>query len=199
MTGQEAQMKSKLHHTFRIKISRLRGAVRSWMLLILVGMVVHCSKPSNSVEASKLEWNHRLNAAVEQAQGPGKKIFTYVSAQWCAECRQVRRELLHSSKFSQFVEEHGLILLELDLSAAEPEGSQANALADRFGIHTIPAFMILDPDGSRKQSRETIVGYRNPDEALASFGGVLDRIRYRQAREQLDSPVADQPVKSVVR
>lgn len=82
-----------------------------------------------------------VEQASQQAKESGKVIFADFYADWCAPCRAMDKDIFSRKDFAASLERIAVPLrVDLDTDAG-------SALATRYHVQTIPAYIVLHPDG----------------------------------------------------
>jgi len=140
-----------------------------WILLVVcvvstlsiatIGLVGSAQPGSRS----KL-WQTDFSNAQAKAKRLGRPLFIHFYADWCEPCRRMQKEVFNSPELSQHLGRR-FVLVRLD-SDLNPE------LAERFGVHSLPSDVFVDPDG-RVIAR--LSGYQDKRSYLSRLAGVVAR------------------------
>lgn len=113
----------------------------------------------------------------------GKIVALYFSASWCPPCRKFTPKLIDF--YNDYSDSLEVVLISLDKNpaaqqkymqkykmpwlATENNSSTSKVLGQRYGIQSIPALIILAPDGSliTKEGRKAVE--KRPQEAIRSW------------------------------
>jgi thioredoxin-related protein len=98
-------------------------------------------------------WHKSVGAAQKLAKEKNQLILVDMFAQWCGWCHRFEREVFPTAIFQEATKD--MVLLKLD---TEDRG-EGTLFAQKFGIVSLPTFLILAPDLSLAG---TIPGYSPP-------------------------------------
>jgi thiol-disulfide isomerase/thioredoxin len=110
--------------------------------------------PAGAAAAPAGEFAGDARAALARARREGRPVLLVFGATWCAAC-QAQRRALEAPELAVALGATATVWVDTD---AEP------ALADEFGVQSLPHLFVLDGDGSRLASRE---GYQPPANVAA--------------------------------
>ncbi|MCE9589934.1 MAG: thioredoxin fold domain-containing protein [Planctomycetes bacterium] len=118
-------------------------------ILVLLGLIVAFAVVTGLIESrgttpvDAVGWHHSYGSAVDQARVEGKPILVYFTADWCAPCSQMKREVFSQPDVGMFIRTHAVPLM---LSLSSPDAQTAR-LVERLRIEALPAFVIINADG----------------------------------------------------
>lgn len=97
------------------------------------------------------QWFTDARAAQERAKQEDKfLLLDFTGSDWCGWCKKLKAEVFDRPEFTQFAQEH-LVLVEVDFprhKRLEPPQQEANKrLAQTYQISGYPTIILLDPDG----------------------------------------------------
>ena len=144
--------------------SRARRAV--WLsLAALVAVLAGCGRRGSTAK-DELPWLTSLPEALAAAKTSQKPVVADVWATWCGPCLLLAKKSFPNSRVQ--VLRDRCIWVKVDIDKNE-------AVAERYGIRSIPTILVLDGDGN-ELARMT--GFRDGD-GLADFleGGLGQSIR----------------------
>lgn len=75
------------------------------------------------------------------AEEKNMPVMIDVYADWCGPCKMMEKRVFTQKKIAKFYSQN---FINYKLDADSPEGG---AIADKFGIQSIPTFMFFDADG----------------------------------------------------
>jgi thioredoxin-like negative regulator of GroEL len=125
--------------------------MKIWMVLLF------WSGTAALLQAIPPGWSADLEAAMKQA-GPERPVVLYFTAGWCGPCRQMAATTFQQPEVQRALKSVLPVALDLDDRPAE---------AERYGITSIPVFLVLGPEGS-VVSRAS--GYQDAAQWLAWLG-----------------------------
>ena len=104
-------------------------------LLLVIGVAV-------AANAQVRFTDKNLDAVREEATQQNKLVFIDLYATWCGPCKNMERNVFSQPEVGDFMAQH-FIAAKYDID--KPTGS---ALAKKYGIRSIPTFLIFDTDGT---------------------------------------------------
>lgn len=122
--------------------------------------------------AAAAVWSTNLTAAIQSSTASNRPILLYFTATWCGPCRQMARTTLPDVGVETGLDRYTLVSLDID---AFPDAAAARQ------VTSIPAFLVLTPDGTTEASRAT--GYQAPLEFQRFLGTGLGASEQAQARQ----------------
>lgn len=105
-------------------------------------------------------WRHSFSEAEAEAKQLGRPILLHFHASWCGPCRQMDSDVLNTGEVKRMLLER-VIGVKVDLDQ-HPE------LAEKYGVESIPADVIISPEGKVLKKS---VGYQQRDQYVASLVG----------------------------
>lgn len=99
-------------------------------------------------------WLKSVAAAQKVAKEKNQLILVDMFAQWCGWCHKFEREVVPSKAFQDATND--IVLLRVDTE----DGKEGTQLAKKFGINSLPTFLLLTPDMT---AAGMIRGYAPPD------------------------------------
>jgi thiol:disulfide interchange protein len=110
--------------------------------LILPGMLLS----QLAVDVSLRQWHENApgyQLALQEQSRTGKPLALFFHTEWCASCKQLRKEILVSESFVQFLSQ--VIPVKIN-----PENSHLEkAIADRFGVMGYPTFLLVSSNPNK--------------------------------------------------
>jgi thiol:disulfide interchange protein len=99
-----------------------------------------------AVDVSLSGWHENAagyqQALLEQSR-TGKPLALFFHTEWCASCKELRKDVLVSDTFNRFLP--NVIPVKID-----PEsGPQENAIAQRFGVVGYPTFLLVSSNPNK--------------------------------------------------
>jgi protein disulfide-isomerase len=88
---------------------------------------------------SSVAWRTNLNDALAESRQTGKPVLADFSAEWCGPCQVMKHDVWTDAAVGREVERL-YVPLAVDVDAN-------GAVAQRYGINSIPAILILDASG----------------------------------------------------
>ena len=104
-------------------------------LLLVIGVAV-------AANAQVRFTDKNLDAVREEATQQNKLVFIDLYATWCGPCKNMERNVFSQPEVGDFMAQH-FIAAKYDIG--KPTGS---ALAKKYGIRSIPTFLIFDTEGT---------------------------------------------------
>ncbi len=103
-----------------------------------------------------------LAAALAQSASSGKPVLAFATADWCGPCQSFKRGALAHPKVAQWVREHAIgVYVDVDKHAED---------ARQLAVFSIPALVLIRPDGSRPSRFE---GNRSAEDLLAFLSAAV--------------------------
>lgn len=102
-------------------------------------------------------YNSGWNDILEKARAQNKPIFLDIYATWCGPCKQLKKNTFSDEEVGKYFNTHFIN------AAFDAEKGEGLILAERYGIHSYPTMLFINPDGTVK---ETVIGYRNAKQLL---------------------------------
>ena len=91
-------------------------------------------------QASAGTWLTSLNAAQKRAKERKQLIFVDMFADWCGWCHKMEQEVFPSEAFQKATADKVLLRLNTE------DGGEGTKLAQEFGVHSLPTFLVLTPE-----------------------------------------------------
>lgn len=104
-------------------------------LLLVIGAAV-------AANAQVRFTDKNLDAVREEATQQNKLVFIDLYATWCGPCKNMERTVFSRPEVGDFMAEH-FVAAKYDIE--KPTGS---ALAKKYGVRSIPTFLIFDTEGT---------------------------------------------------
>ena len=116
---------------------------KKFFFLITVFFFLACNfSHKKTVKIGDFIWftEYGYSDALEKAEKENKPIFAYFTANWCAPCKRVKKEIFEKKEFKKIADK--VVLLRVEQT--EIPGT---ALCRKYHIITYPSFRLLSPDG----------------------------------------------------
>jgi thiol:disulfide interchange protein len=107
----------------------------------------------------KIPWRKDLGDAQKEAAAAHKPVLAYFTATWCGPCQQMHRTTWSNDKVGSALSSYVPVKLDVD---------EQSKIAAKYGIQSIPTYMILDDQGKPIRSES---GYRDADDFLQWLNG----------------------------
>ncbi|HET7437287.1 MAG TPA: thioredoxin fold domain-containing protein [Thermoanaerobaculia bacterium] len=134
-----------------------------------------------SSQAQAGTWLKSLTAAQKKAKESNSLIFVDMFAQWCGWCHRFEAEVFPSQAFQNATDD--LVLLRLDTE----DGNEGTKLSQKFGITSLPTFLLLTPDLT---IAGIIRGYAPPAEFATMLGQTRGKYTDFQMRVKNEASIA---------
>lgn len=95
-----------------------------------------------SQQLSAAPWLKSLPAAQKKAKDQKALIFVDLFADWCGWCHKMEQEVFPSEVFQKATDNKVLLRLNTE------DNGEGSKLSQKFGITTLPTFLLLTPDGA---------------------------------------------------
>jgi|GEM_PF-6118245 len=82
-----------------------------------------------------------IRQAFVQSRALKRDIFVYLHATWCAPCRELEKEVLPRGTVKDSLKNYVFLSLSID------ESNDGKAMAKKYGVTYVPAFILLSPEG----------------------------------------------------
>jgi thioredoxin-related protein len=87
-------------------------------------------------------WIKSYSAAEQKAKASNRNIFVDLFADWCGWCHKFEQDVIPSEAFQKASDK--MVLLRLNTE----DGGDGTAFAQKFGVTSLPTFLILAPDST---------------------------------------------------
>ena len=84
-------------------------------------------------------WLIDLDLAKRQAAETHKLLFVNFSADWCAPCRMMKREVFPDPRVREALADYVSVHIDVD---GQPE------TARQYGVYSLPTLVVMDPEGA---------------------------------------------------
>ena len=111
-------------------------------------------------------WIKTYSQALQKAKTKNQNIFVDLFADWCGWCHKFEQDVIPSEAFQKASD--SMVLLRLNTE----DGADGSAFAQKFGVTSLPTFLILAPDSS-------IVGILRGYQPPAEFAGSMKEAERR--------------------
>ncbi len=108
-----------------------------------------------------IAWRGTFADARKEARATGRPIWLQFTGHWCGYCRQMERE--------SFTRAEVIALARQKFVPVQAQADEDEALAQQFGITSVPATLLLKPGGEVIARHD---GYADPETFLALLGRV---------------------------
>ncbi len=113
--------------------------IRTTTLLLAVALAL-APVSKATVAADSLSWLTEIEAAVDASRSSGRPILVDLYADWCGWCKRLDEEVFSSEIFASVAPR--FVLLRVDTE----DGGQGTALAERFGVTSLPTTLVITAD-----------------------------------------------------
>jgi thiol:disulfide interchange protein len=148
-------------------------ALPVWLLiltaLLIIARVVSTKYPVKS-DTDLVRWTP-ISLASAAALRSHRPILYEFSADWCAPCHLLEREVFMDAALAAKINDRYIAVKVVDRQREEGHNEPAvQQLIDRYGINVFPTIVIAASDG---QPRDKVLGYQGRDK----FAAFIDRVR----------------------
>lgn len=114
------------------------------------GMVLNSAAAQSTDNSDFWDW-HNLEEAQSQAESEQKKIFIFAEAEWCAYCKQMKREIFPQAKVQKLIEEH-FYPVSIDIESNNAIVFNGNKMTERefsreMRVSATPTIIFIDERG----------------------------------------------------
>jgi len=143
--------------------------------LLLARIAVGIYENFNPPEvADRIRWR-AIGTEVDEAQATGKPILYDFTADWCAPCQLMRREVFADRKSAESIEKLFIPVKVLDRSREEGQNPPAvTLLQEHFRIDGFPTLVVVSPRGGEPVM---FTGYPGREHTLQQLKEANMRIR----------------------
>ncbi|MBV9493888.1 MAG: thioredoxin fold domain-containing protein, partial [Acidobacteria bacterium] len=127
--------------------------------LVLLAVLLAAFAPG----AMAAPWIKSLVTAQKKAKDKQRLIFVDLFADWCGWCHRMEQEVFPSAAFQLATDD--MVLLRLNTE----DGGEGSQLAQKFGVTTLPTFLVLTHDLT---VAGIIRGYAPPNDFVKTLTGV---------------------------
>jgi thioredoxin-related protein len=106
-------------------------------ILLLATLITLIAAPQTF---AGIGWIKSVSIAQQQAKEKKQVIFVDLFAEWCGWCHKFEADVYPSEPFQNATED--MVLLRLDTE----DGNEGTQIAQKFGISTLPTFLMLNAD-----------------------------------------------------
>lgn len=142
---------------------------------------------SSPVSASQ-EWLTDYDEALAESTLTGKPVLTlFTGSDWCPHCRTLEEQVFDSQAFSQWAEDHAILLM-IDLPQAgisQAVRSERSRICIKYGVRTFPSVLVLDSSGEKLAEQK---GYRGAS-ATSWIKQLSDKLPVEQPVVEAAKPV----------
>ena len=129
--------------------------------ILIIVMFTNRFSSQSEPDTPSIIWGHDYQAALQQAKDQNKPLLLAFHASWCPPCREMKRTTYHNSEVIDFSESFVRVIIDFD--------TQDN-LVNQYNIQGIPAYVILNSDGTTIKS---FGGYYTPADFLAKLKSAI--------------------------
>jgi hypothetical protein len=127
-----------------------------WGIFIVLCAVVGVSMVAKAMRPKEIvPWRTDFAASVEEARRENKPVMAYFTATWCGPCQTLKHTTWADKGVAAALEKFVPVKIDVD---RQPE------LAQKYVTEGIPAFAVIDPDGT---PRKAAVGAMPPADFVA--------------------------------
>jgi protein disulfide-isomerase len=138
-------------------------------VLIAIALLLMLLRATLTPPDDRVRWIAFTNEATAAriSVDAGKPILYYVSASWCAPCRDLKAQVFAKEEHARYIGENFVPVQVVDKSFAFRIGNtlETQAFLDRLKIYSLPALIVARPDGTAGAATSSIVtlhGYPGP-------------------------------------
>lgn len=149
------------------------GSGKAWhwlgiALLVLVAIVFLTrrfnSGPEHEPDTPAITWSESYQASLTQAQSENKPVLLAFHASWCPPCKMMKHQTYHDPEVIKTTDQFVRIMVDVD---AQGE------VAGKYGIDPIPAYVVLNPNGTIADRFE---GYLEAGQFVARLNNALEKV-----------------------
>jgi thiol:disulfide interchange protein len=124
--------------------------------LLLAAFAVWLAVPG--AEETAIQWQSYAPELLDAARKGGRPVMIDFRADWCAECRQMDRNVFSRRKVGRAAA--GFMALQADMSHPDP---QTQALAEKLDVHALPTVIFIGGEGAER-SNLRLVGFERAED-----------------------------------
>jgi thioredoxin-related protein len=135
-----------------------------FVAMLVVVVIIIFNKRFNShsePDTPAIVWNSDYQAGIDQAKTQNKPVLLAFHSSGCFYCVKMKQSTYHDPEVIQTAGNFIRIMIDVE---------QQGNIANKYNIGPIPAYVILNPDGS---VINTFIGYHPPDEFIAKLRAAL--------------------------
>jgi len=126
-------------------------------------------------DPSGIEFDGRLEPALERAEAEGKPVVIFFYTSWCPVCTRMKRETFRAPELARLADRFVWARVDID---------RALSTARDYGVEATPTTFVLDASGGR---RMRLLGLQTATELRDSLEWFLERLD-EPAGESIDAP-----------
>jgi YHS domain-containing protein/thioredoxin-related protein len=142
-------------------------------------------------------WRTDYAQAVAEAERLQRPLLVHFYGAYCPPCKRMEREVLYTRETTDLLNSR---FVAVKIDAGDAGNEQNMRLVQRFGIHSLPSDVILDPLSGRILSQKQ--GYQDQrsylSAALESAGKFEQSLKTQLARQSRSAPTEDEPLNAEV-
>ncbi len=123
----------------------LSGLLVKLGMVLMVGAVVWFFVQGRGLTAAHGagDWYHSVDEGLDAAEASGKPILIFFTADWCPPCQQFKGAVLTDAGVEDRLEQFELVKVDMT-----ERGGPNMAVAQEFGVNSIPRLLVYRPDGT---------------------------------------------------
>ena len=139
--------------------------------LIILLLIVGCSKKVSENSLNGIKWGNNLDSAFTLASNSNKFIMIDFMAEWCPPCKEMDKNTFSNTNIIKKSNE--FIPVRIDVDKQQNIAEEYNGNARKYGGIGIPNILFLDKE---KKIIRHIVGFHDVDQLMGIMDSVLMKL-----------------------
>ncbi len=165
-SGTQTQQQSPPHEPPITNDAGGGGSPWKWIFIAVIAVIIIIiftnqsgNRRAYDPDSPAIEWRTDHTAALEEARSQEKPVLMAFHASWCGPCNQMKNTTYHDPEVITAAEDFVRVMVDIDAKSG---------LAEKYGVSSIPAYVILTPEGEVKRE---FLGYNPPELFIKKLRG----------------------------